>query len=604
MSIKRLVKLCGLSLLMVGCTLSPQQKQPSTEHGTAQAPSCRCTPAQDCWPTESQWQSLAQSMKGPLIEPVMPLQACEEDQSSDACKEALKNVKNPFFMQAASGRNESQGWYNAWKMQPSSYAAEVANTQDVVEAINFAREHNLRVVIKGAGHDYLGRSSGSDALLIWTHNMRDIHYDQHFHPQSCPANTEYSAVTVSAGNRWIEAYNVVTNEHNQYVQGGGCTTVGAAGGFPQGGGFGSWSKEFGTGAGGIVQAEVVTADGQVVIANECQNQDLFWAIKGGGGGTFGVVTQLTLRTHDLPSHFGLFSGEITADSDQDYRALIQHFLAFYYQDLNNPSWGEQFSFRPSNKMTIAMVSQGLSQQQAESTWKPFIEWVSQQSGLHFEHKYIDIPPNKAWSYDYWAENHPDMVVKNTGPNARAGEYWWASNTGEVFSYWYTYQSWYLPINLFDPQSLAQTADTFYQVSRLAPVSIQINKGLAGASEQALDLTKQTSMHPGVYDAGALAIMSYSTDKPQLGQSTMSPEVKQRVDNIYKAMGMIKALAPNAGTYANEADYFEPNWQQAFWGGNYPRLLEIKNKYDPNGLFYCHHCVGSESWSDNGMCRVQ
>ncbi|MDE4953082.1 FAD-binding protein, partial [Francisella tularensis subsp. holarctica] len=91
---------------------------------------------------------------------------------------------------------------------------------------------------------------------------------------------------------------VGTSQHHLYVQGGGCTTVGAAGGFPQGSVFGSWSKEYCTGAGGIVQAEVVTADGKVVISNECQNQDLLWSIK--GGGTNGIVTNLTLRPHKLP----------------------------------------------------------------------------------------------------------------------------------------------------------------------------------------------------------------------------------------------------------------------------------------------------------------
>lgn len=98
--------------------------------------------------------------------------------------------------------------------------------------------------------------------------------------------------------------------------------------FPQGGGFGSWSKEYGTGAGGIVQAEVVTADGKTVIANECQNQDIFWAIKGGGGGTYGIVTNLTLRTHQLPSHFGLISCEITVSSNEAYKALIKSFFHF------------------------------------------------------------------------------------------------------------------------------------------------------------------------------------------------------------------------------------------------------------------------------------
>lgn len=541
-------------------------------------------------------------MKGKLIQPSTSLDKCKSDINSQKCKTSLAKVKNPFYLQSDPGRNESQGWYGAWSNKASTYAVEAANTNDVVKAVNFAREHNLRLVIKGAGHDYLGRSNAPDSLLIWTHNMRDTTYNKHFHPKNCPKSKEYSAITVGAGTRWLEAYNVVTNKHHEYVQGGGCTTVGAAGGFTQGGGFGSWSKEFGTGAAGIVQAEIVTANGKVIIANECQNQDLFWAIKGGGGGTFGVITNLILRTHKLPEYFGLMSGEIVADNDKAYKSLIKKFISFYYSDLNNKHWGEQFAFRPNDKLTVAMVTQNLTQKKALDVWKPFKSWVNNQQDLHYKVKYIDIPPAQIWSYDFWHKNYPNMVVKNTEPDACDGEFWWASNTGEVFAYWYTYQSWYPPESLFDSKNLSKTADTFYKVSRLAPVSIQINKGLAGASKQAVELTKQTAMYPGVFDAGALAIMSYSSDKPQMGKPKMTSDIKKKVDDIYKAMSMIQKLAPNAGTYANEADYFQKDWQKVFWGDNYSRLLNIKNKYDPQGLFYCHHCVGSEYWQDGGMCK--
>lgn len=595
-------KLLICSLLVSSLTFNYANDSSLDKSKKLQSAGCRCLPFQSCWPSKQQWDTLAKSLKGRLIQPSTPLDSCKLNENSKNCKLSITKVKNPFYLQAEPGRNESQGWYGAWDSKASVYAVEAANTNDIVKAVNFAREHNLRLVIKGAGHDYLGRSNAPDSLLIWTHNMRNVNYDNHFHPQNCPKSKEYSAVTVGAGTRWLEAYDVVTNKHHEYVQGGGCTTVGAAGGFPQGGGFGSWSKEFGTGAAGIIQAEVVTADGKVVTANECQNQDLFWAIKGGGGGTFGVVTNLTLRTHKLPEHFGLMSGEISADSDAEYKLLITKFLSFYYSNLNNKNWGEQFAFRPNNKLTIAIVTQDLTQKQALDTWKSFKSWVKSQPNLHYKVKYIDIPPTQIWSYDFWHKNYPNMVVKNTGPDARKGEFWWASNTGEVFAYWYTYQSWYLPESLFNSKNIMKTADIFYKVSRLAPVSIQINKGLAGASKQAIELTKKTSMHPGVFDAGALAIMSYSSDAPQVGKPKMTPEIKKRVDDIYKAMSMIQSLAPNAGTYANEADYFQKNWQKVFWGDNYSRLLNIKNKYDPQGLFYCHHCVGSEYWQEGGMCK--
>jgi FAD/FMN-containing dehydrogenase len=69
------------------------------------------------------------------------------------------------------------------------------------------------------------------------------------------------------------------------------------------------------------------------------------------------------------------------------------------------------------------------------------------------------------------------------------------------------------------------------------------------------------------------------------------------------MNTLRAAVPNAGSYFNETNYFEKNWQQSFWGENYARLAEIKKKYDPLGLFYVHHGVGSEQWSDDGFTRL-
>jgi len=69
------------------------------------------------------------------------------------------------------------------------------------------------------------------------------------------------------------------------------------------------------------------------------------------------------------------------------------------------------------------------------------------------------------------------------------------------------------------------------------------------------------------------------------------------------MDTLRAAVPDAGSYFNETNYFERNWQQSFWGENYSRLAEIKRKYDPLGLFCVHHGVGSEQWSDDGFTRL-
>jgi FAD/FMN-containing dehydrogenase len=207
---------------------------------------------------------------------------------------------------------------DAWNSTPSAYAVKARSTADVVAAVNFARENRLRLVIKGGGHSYQGTSDALDSLLIWTREMSGITLHDAFVPVGCDAtHTPQPAVTVGTGARWLAVYDAVTTRGGRYVQGGGCTTVGVAG-FIHGGGFGSFSKRYGLGAAGLLQAEIVTADGGVLV----NAPDLFWAVKGGGGGAFGVLTQLTLRTRDLPTTFGAVSGAIKATSDAAFRELI------------------------------------------------------------------------------------------------------------------------------------------------------------------------------------------------------------------------------------------------------------------------------------------
>jgi len=73
--------------------------------------------------------------------------------------------------------------------------------------------------------------------------------------------------------------------------------------------------------------------------------------------------------------------------------------------------------------------------------------------------------------------------------------------------------------------------------------------------------------------------------------------------IGDAMDELLKVVVNAGSYVSESDFFERSWQQSFWGSNYPRLAGVKKKYDPSGLFFVHHGVGSEEWSADGFTRL-
>src|SRR4029077_383336 len=259
------------------------------------------------------------------------------------------------------GLTQSLGWVDAWTLQPSVYAVAARMTDDVVATVNFARENNLRLVVKGGGHSYQGTSNAADSLLIWTRRMNTITLHDAFVGSGCgKQQPPQEAVTAEAGAIRGQVYQAVTTKGRRYVQGGGCLIVGVAG-LIQSGGFGIFSKAYGTAATSLLEAEIVTADGAVRIANACTNPDLFWGIKGGGGGSLGVVTRLTLRTYSLPEFFGVVFATVKATSDRAFRRLMDKVIELYSESLFNPHWGNEISLRPENVLVISMVFQGLSQ---------------------------------------------------------------------------------------------------------------------------------------------------------------------------------------------------------------------------------------------------
>ena len=268
------------------------------------APARRVRPSDPAWPSHASWAKLNEAVGGRLIKVNSPLNACRETPDTAGCGDLFTKLQNPYYIGDNVALTQSAGWLDAWESQPSVYAVAAEKTDDVVAAVNFARDNNLRLVVKGGGHSYLGTSNAADSLLVWTRPMYSIVLHDSFVGAGCSAaQAPQPAVTIEAGAMWVDVYEAVTTKVGRYVQGGGCVTVGVAG-LVQGGGFGSFSKNYGTAASWLLEAEIVTADGAVRLANACTNPDLFWAVKGGGGGSFGIVTKLTLRTHELPALFG------------------------------------------------------------------------------------------------------------------------------------------------------------------------------------------------------------------------------------------------------------------------------------------------------------
>ena len=596
----------AIPLLQVGCS---QLSSKSTNRVGPGPATRRVRPGDPAWPSAATWDRLNREVGGRLIKVESPLASCEAAPNGVACEQLFKQLKNPYYIGDHPALTQTSGWVDAWMSAPSVYAVAATRTEDVVAAVNFSRENNLRLVIKGGGHSYQGTSCSADSLLIWTRAMNTIVLHDAFVAEGCERKqAPQPAVTVGAGAIWAQAYDAVTTKGGRYVQGGGCTTVGVAG-LIQSGGFGSFSKNYGLAAAALLEAEVVTADGAVRVANACTHPDLFWGIKGGGGGSLGVVTRVTLKTRELPEYFGAVSGTIHARSDESFRKLIARLISFYHEHLFNRHWGEQIAFERGNRIEISMLFHGLNRQKAEAAWRPFLNWVAaspQDFSTAGEVRFFEIPARYLWDFKAIRERAPGAIVFDDRPGAPEGNFFWAGDGGQAGQVLHAYKSAWLPALLLKSDQQVRLVEALFASSRHWRVSLHFNKGLAGAPAEEVAAARNTATNPAVLDAFALAIIAGGGPPAFPGIPGHEPDAvaaRQRAEEISNAMDELRKVLTNAGSYVSESDFFERSWQQSFWGANYPRLASVKKKYDPSGLFFVHHGVGSEEWSADGFTRL-
>jgi FAD/FMN-containing dehydrogenase len=593
------------TLLKLGAAVPLALAAPVRLAARVMSPVARVRPGDPYWPTPAQWAELKAAVGGNLLEPQPLFAPCTADAGGAACAEVSQNLRNPFYIGDQPGGTQVSGWLDAWTPAPSAYAVRARNAQDVAKAVSFARTHNLRVVVKGGAHSYLGTSNAPDSLLIWTRALNEVRLHEDFVGEGCAAKiAPMPAVSLGAGCLWTDAYTAVTTRAGRYVQGGGCNSVGVAG-LVQSGGFGSFSKAFGNVAAGLLEAEVVTADGRVRVVNTCQDADLLWALKGGGGGTFGVVTRVTLRTHALPDFCGSAWGTIRAKSDTAFRALIAHFVAHYTERLANPHWGEQVAVKSDNSLKISMVQQGLSREQARAAWQPFFDWVSTSADYQVTDPLGASGGHKMQSW--WEVQGNSSMIPDKRPGASPDHGYWEGDQDQVGAFIHGYDSLWLPAALLESTSQARLTDALFAASRYKEVGLHFNKGLAFAPHEAIDASLDTAMNPAVTDAFALAIIA-DDERPSYPGEPRPPmdlEAAHRdARTIDAATAELAKVAPRAGSYLSESNFFNERWQQAYFGSRYPRLKSIKRRYDPEGLFIVHHGVGSEEWSPDGFTRLK
>jgi hypothetical protein len=200
--------------------------------------------------------------------------------------------------------------YNSMIDRRPGLIAQCAGADDVASVLGFAQAHQLRVAIRGGGHNGAGLGTVDDGVVIDLSALRDIQVDP-----------EARTARIGGGCTWAEV-DRATGEHGLATPSGIISTTGV-GGLTLGGGLGHLTRKFGLAIDNLLEAEVVLASGERVVANASSHPDLFWALRGGGG-NFGVVTAFTFRLHEVPS---VFAGP-TLWSLDDAEAVLKAYREF------------------------------------------------------------------------------------------------------------------------------------------------------------------------------------------------------------------------------------------------------------------------------------
>jgi hypothetical protein len=332
------------------------------------------------------------------------------------------------------------------------------------------------------------------------------------------------------------------------------------------------------------------------------NPDLFWALKGGGGGSFAVVSKVTVRLHDPPTYFGFTNFQVQAASDDAYRRLVREFVSFYAEHLLNHHWGEQARLHPENTLEISMASQGLDADQMKKIWRPFLNWVrrsSQDYSIKTRVVIGIVPARHYWDMTWWKEQWPEISFPKTNPligffdyalahvlpqptfnfdvrpGAGPNNAWWKGDDGQCGWFIWGFESLWLPASLLESAAQQQDlADALFAASRKSYFELHFGRGLAGAPPEALDAAKDTATNPAVLTAFALAIVADAQGPAYPGIPGFEPSLdrgRAGAARIRQCVDKLRAIVPNGGAYVSESNYFEHEFQKAYWGGNYPRL---------------------------------
>jgi FAD/FMN-containing dehydrogenase len=276
---------------------------------------------------------------------------------------------------------------------------------------------------------------------------------------------------------------------------------------------------------------------------------------------------------------------------------------FFRENLLNPHWGNNVHINSDDTCEISLICQGLDETRIHQAWQPFVDWVKARPG---EPTVTSLLPSVTWNARRSWEAIGPAWIKDPRAGAPAHHAWNVGDQDECGAFIHGYESLWLPASLLEEDRKHLLTDALFAASRHKSLQLHISKGLAGATPDVRAAARDTPTNPAVLDACALVIIAdgEAPAYPGLERPAMDLSAARRdARAIDLATEELRKVIPHAGSYVAESNYFNDSWQTAYWGNHYSRLRAIKRKYDPDGLFFVHHGVGSEDWSADGFTRL-
>ncbi len=431
--------------------------------------------------------------------------------------------------------------YNAsrqlWNGLYDKYPAAVARCEsphDVIVAVNFARENDIVISVKSGGHDYAGNSVCNDGLVIDLSPMNKIEVDEN----QRTARVEGGA-TVGQFDAEAQKYKLATTT-------GTVSSIGI-GGLALGGGSGYLSRMFGMTLDNVLSVDIVTADGNFVTANEKENEDLFWAVRGGGG-NFGIVTSFKFQLHEVGPEVLSFQAYFTFE---DSRQLLR-----FYREFMKKAPDELYCY------------------------------------VFF----LNVPPVEPFPAEHHGKTTCAFIACHTGdPEKGRAELQPLKEFGNPFLSFLQPMEYTAIQKSFDagmPKGLRWFTKAHY-LDKLSDTAI----------ETLIEYTKQL---PGAFTVAYLEPMGGEVNRIDPA-ATAFPHRKTAYsvhifpgwddpskdgENIKWAKEFYQAMHKEAagGVYVNLLSHDEKERVKAAYGENYDRLAEVKKKWDPGNFFRMNHNI--------------